>query len=255
MFPEMETLDKFSKRLSTLPLAFEPGTHWWYGFNHEILGFLIERISGKTLDIFLKEQIFEKLGMIDTDFYVPKEKWKRLTRVYTKNPDNKLVEEKGAINEGFKNKIQFLSGGGGLVSTLRDYLKFCLMMLNGGQYEGVRIISEDTIGLMTSNQLPNNNTYLNMQYIEYKDSESIKRNTGYGFGLGVIVKVEENMTKAGIGEYGWGGAADTIFKIDPEKRIITIVLSQHIPQDSNWIQPMIDNYTKIRALVYGALGV
>ena len=251
MFPIMAPLDKFSKRLATLPLAFTPGSHWWYGFNHEILGYLIEKLSGKKLDIFLKKNIFDKLGMNDTDFYIPKEKWKRLTKVYTKNQDDKLIEVEGDIYEGFKHKIQFLSGGGGLVSTLEDYMKFCLMMLNGGQCKENQIVSKETIELMTSNQLPNKNTYLDMQYIKYDDSESIKRSEGYGFGLGVRVKIAENMSRSGIGNYEWAGALNTFFDIDPANQVISIILTQYCPEDSDWIFSI--DPLRINILVYEAL--
>lgn len=251
MFPVMPPLDEFSQRLATLPLVFEPGSHWWYAFSHEILGYLIEKLSGKKFDVFLKEHIFDKLGMNDTDFYVPKEKWKRLTKVYTKDQDGKLIEVRGAIYEGFKHKIQYLSGGGGLVSTLDDYMKFCLMLLNGGQYEGNQIVSTETIKLMTSNQLPNNSTFLDMQYIKQEDSETIKRTEGYGFGLGVLVKIAENMSRNGIGTYGWAGAFNTLFRIDPMNQLISIVLTQYCPETIVWIFP-IDDF-KITNLIYEAL--
>ena len=251
MFPIMPSLDEFSKRLATLPLTFIPGEHWWYAFSHEILGFLIEVISGKKLDVFFKEQIFDKLGMKDTDFYVPKGKWDRLTKVYTKNQNYELIEIEGDIYNGFKRKIQYLSGGGGLVSTLEDYLKFCVMMLNGGKYKDNQIISQETIDLMTSNQLPNNNTFLDMQYVKYKDPEAIKRMEGYGFGLGVLVKIAENMSKSGIGAFSWGGAFNTLFDIDPTNQIISIVLTQFCPEDSEWIFPI--DWLRIDNLVYEAL--
>jgi CubicO group peptidase (beta-lactamase class C family) len=251
MFPEMEPLEDFSKRLASLPLAFEPGTHWWYGFNHELLGYLIERVSGKKLDVFLKEYIFDKLDMKDTDFYVPEEKWKKLPKVYTKNQKKELVEVEGAIYEGFKHKIQFLSGGGGLVSTLEDYLKFCLMMLNGGKYNNHQILSKETIKQMTSNQLPNNRTYLDMQYIPYEDLESRKFNEGYGFGLGVLVKIAANIWKTGIGNYCWAGALSTLFDIDQKNRVISIMLTQYCPETSDWIFPI--SRFKINNLIYDAL--
>ena len=251
MFPIMPPLDEFSKRLATLPLAFAPGEHWWYAFSHEILGYLIEVLSGKKLDVFLKEHIFDKLGMNDTDFYVPKEKWERLTKVYTKNQDDKLIEVEGAIYEGFKHRIQYLSGGGGLVSTLEDYMKFCIMMLNGGQYKSKQIVSKETIELMTSNQLPNNSTFLDMQYMKYEDTEAIKRNEGYGFGLGVLVKIAENMSRSGIGDYSWGGAFNTFFNIDPTNQVISIVLTQYCPETSDWIFPI--DWLRINNLVYEAL--
>ncbi|MBA7564015.1 hypothetical protein ES708_05677 [subsurface metagenome] len=251
MFPMMPPLDEFSKCLATLPLAFAPGEHWWYAFSHEILGFLIEVLSGKKLDIFFKEHIFDKLGINDTDFYVPKEKWTRLTKVYTKNQDDKLIEVKGAIYEGFKHRIPYLSGGGGLLSTLEDYMKFCIMMLNGGRNKDNLIVSKETIEMMTSNQLPNNNTFLDMQYMKYEDNEAIKRNEGYGFGLGVHVKIAENMSRSGIGDYSWGGAFNTFFNIDPTNQVISIVLTQYCPENSDWIFPI--DYLRINNLVYEAL--
>jgi len=251
MFPMMPPLDEFSKCLATLPLAFAPGEHWWYAFSHEILGFLIEVLSGKKLDIFFKEHIFDKLGINDTDFYVPKEKWTRLTKVYTKNQDDKLIEVKGAIYEGFKHRIPYLSGGGGLLSTLEDYMKFCIMMLNGGRNKDNLIVSKETIEMMTSNQLPNSNTFLDMQYMKYEDNEAIKRNEGYGFGLGVHVKIAENMSRSGIGDYSWGGAFNTFFNIDPTNQVISIVLTQYCPENSDWIFPI--DYLRINNLVYEAL--
>ena len=247
----MPPLNEFSKRLATLPLVFVPGEHWWYAFSHEILGFLIEVLSGKKLDIFFKEHIFDKLSMNDTDFYVPKEKWTRLTKVYTKNQDDKLIEVEGAIYDGFKHRIQYLSGGGGLVSTLEDYMKFCIMMLNEGRYYNNQIVSKETIELMTSNQLPNKNSFLDMQYLKFEDTEAIKRNEGYGFGLGVRVKIAENMSRSGIGDYGWGGAFNTFFNIDPMNQVISIVLTQYCPENSDWIFPI--DWLRIDNLVYKAL--
>ncbi len=251
IYPEMDSLEIFSKKLASLPLAFEPGAHWWYGFNHELLGYLIEKASGKKLDIFLKEKIFDKLGMSDTDFYVPKEKWDRLPKVYQKNKEKQLIEVEGAIFEGFKHKIKFLSGGGGLVSTLDDYLKFCVMMLNKGMYEDKQIITKETIELMTSNHLPNNKTYLDMQYVPYQDSESIERNQGYGFGLGVLVKKTKNIFRNGIGWYCWAGALSTLFDIDPKNELIIITLTQYCPETSDWIFPL--ERFRINNLVYDAL--
>ena len=251
MFPVMPPLDEFSKRLANLPLLFSPGKYWWYAFSHEILGNLIENLSGKKLGVFLKEHIFDKIGMNDTDFYVPYEKWTRLTKVYTKNQENKLIEVVGAIYEGFKHEIKYLSGGGGLVSTLKDYLKFCIMMLNGGRIEDNQIISKEIIELMTSNQLPNNITRLDMNFIKIEDAELIRRYEGYGFGLGVMVKILGNISRSGIGTFGWGGAFNTFFKIDPANKVILVILTQFCPETSEWIFPIDD--LKITNLVYEAL--
>lgn len=244
-------LEEFSQCLATLPLTFEPGEHFWYSFGHDILGFLIEKLSRKKFDEFLKECIFNKIGMKDTDFFVPPEKRERLVEAYTKNQNGNLVRVTGHFREGFNHKPKFLSGGSGLVSTLDDYLKFCVMMLNGGKYKGVQVISEETIDLMTSNQFPQGKSYLEMLLFQPEDPEIIKRNEGYGFGLGVIVKTAENMLKSGIGDYGWGGALNTTFRIDPANEVIFIVLTQYCPEDNNWILP-IDTF-RISDLVYEAL--
>jgi CubicO group peptidase (beta-lactamase class C family) len=250
-----DTLEEYIRRLSSLPLFFEPGTHWWYGYNHDILGLLIERLSGKKFDVFLKQRIFDKLGMNDTDFYVTEEKRERLVKPYMKRLDGQLIEVKGPIADGFNSKPKFLSGGGGLVSTLEDYLSFCIMMLNGGGYNRKKIVSRKTIEIMTTNQFSDGKTNLDMQYYKIEDPEIRKRNEGYGFGLGVNVKIADSMTRAGIGDYGWGGAADTTFNIDPANNVITIMLSQHIPPDNNWIHPVPQDNIEISRLVYEALGI
>ena len=124
-------------------------------------------------------------------------------------------------------------------------------MLNGGQYKDKQIVSKETIELMTSNQLPNNNSFLDMQYMKYEDTEAIKRNKGYGFGLGVQVKIAENMSRSGIGDYSWGGAFNTFFNIDPKNQVISIVLTQYCPENSDWIFPI--DWLRINNLVYEAL--
>jgi CubicO group peptidase (beta-lactamase class C family) len=253
--PETEKLEKYFRRIAKLPLFFEPSTHYWYGLNHDILGLLIEKLSGKKFDVFLKERIFDKLDMRDTDFYVPEEKRNRLVKPYMKKLDGELIKVTGPISDGFNSKPRYLSGGGGLVSTLEDYLRFCIMMLNGGEFNGKRIVSSETIKLMVSNHMPDAKTFLDMQYYKIEDQELRKPNEGYGFGLGVYMKITENMTKSGIGSYGWAGAADTVFNIDPANQITTIMLSQHIPPDNNWKQPIPQDNIEISKLVYEALGI
>jgi len=252
-FPKLDILDEFSKKLASLPLIFEPGTNMWYGFNHDVLGLLIEKLSSKKLDVFLKERIFDKLSMNDTSFYVSEENRNRLAKPYMKKQDRELIEVKGEISGGFDSKPAFLSGGAGLVSTLEDYLKFTLMLLNGGEYAGNQIVSSKTIELMTSNQLQDGKTYLDMQYIKVEDPELIEMTEGYGFGLGVVVKIAKNRAKSGIGDYGWAGAANTLFRIDPTNQVIIIVFSQHIPPDNNWIQPITTD--EIQSLVYDSLSI
>ncbi len=249
--PMKGSLEEISNQLSELPLIFEPGLNLWYALNHDILGYLIERISGKNLDVFLKERIFDPLEMYDTDFHVPEDKWQRLVKAYTKNKEGNLIEVEGPISDGFKHKPKFLSGGAGLVSTLEDYLKFTLMLMNDGKFNGNQIVSQKSLRLMTSNQLPNGKSMLDMAYIKPEDPEIIKRNEGIGFGLGVAVKMADNITKRGIGSYSWGGALNTMFWNDPANGVIAILLTQFCPEDNNWIVP-IDGII-IDQLVYDAL--
>jgi CubicO group peptidase (beta-lactamase class C family) len=249
--PSIGTLKEFISKISDLPLAFHPGSYWHYGFNHDVLGYLIEKISGQKLDIFLKERIFDKIGMYDTDFYVPESKWKRLMQVYTQNAERKLVKLKSDINDGYKQKPNFLSGGAGLVSTLADYLKFTLMVLNEGEFAGQKIVKKSTIDLMTQNHLKDNNSWLEMNYLKPKDPKLVKVLEGYGFGLGVRIKTEKNNTKCEIGEHSWGGALNTIYWIDPVKEVIGILLTQYCPSDNYWIYAIDED--RIKNLVYEAL--
>jgi len=249
--PKSGSLEEFIPKLAKLPLAFEPGTFWKYGFNHDVLGYLIEKLTGKKLDIFLKERLFHKLGMVDTDFYVPEFKWHKVAKVYTRNTENELNELKGPMIDGYRQKPELLSGGGGLVSSIADYLKFTVMMLKNGELEGQKIVRNSTIDMMTQNHLTENKSLLGLYWIKPEDPDFINREEGYGFGLGVRVKVEENITKSGVGEHDWGGALNTLYWIDPLKEVVGILMTQYCPPDSDWIQPVDD--VKIKNLVYEAL--
>ncbi len=247
-FHQKIQLEEFSKQLAELPLTFESGKYWWYGWNHDILGLLIEKLSNTKLDVFLRERIFNKLGMKDTDFYVPKEKWDRLTKVYTKDTEGNLLELRGIIADEFKYKPIFFSGGGGLVSTLDDFMKFCVMMLNGGTYEDQQIVSEKTVELMISDHLPAGRDFIDMQIVKPEDPEIIKQNEGFGVGLGVLVKTGENMWASGIGEYGWDGVLNTTFRVDPANQVIMLLMTQYLPVDDLSVQPIL--YSDLNPLVY-----
>lgn len=255
VFPMMEkqrklgSLADFCETISKFPLAFEPGDHYWYGFNFEILGFLIEKLSGKSLDKYLKEKIFDKLGMIDTDFYVNENNKNRLSKVYTKNEENELVEIEGPVSDSFYEKPRFLSGGGGLVSTLEDYLHFCQMLLNNGEYNGLRILKDTTVKLMTMNHFPNNNSFQEMRFIKTIDPEMLWWDIEHGMGLGVAVKINHNITKKAIGSHFWEGVLNTHYWIDPKNEAIFIILTQYWFHD---LLPPID-LIKLDNLVYTAI--
>ncbi|MHA1944837.1 MAG: serine hydrolase domain-containing protein [Candidatus Hodarchaeales archaeon] len=244
-----EPLTNFSKTLSKLPLAFNPGDHYWYGFNHDILGFLIEKLSGENLDDYLKEKLFTKLGMPDTDFSVNKHNKARLSKVYTKSEENELIELEGPVLDGFYDKPKFLSGGGGLVSTLEDYLHFCQMLLNNGKYNGLRILKKSTVKLMTTNHFPNNTSVQDKRFIKITDPEWLWWDIEHGMGLGVAVKIAHNITKKSIGSHSWEGVLNTHYWIDPKKDIIFILLTQF------WFHDLIPpfNLNKLEDLAYTAL--
>jgi len=176
------TLAEKVKILADIPLKYQPGTRWEYGLSIDVAGYLAEVLSGMPLDEFFKSRIFDPLKMDDTGFYVPEEKHSRFARVY--------------------------SGGGGLVTTVEDYSRFAQMLLNGGELDGVRILSEPTVKLMMSNQLP----------------ESVVYENGGGYGLGGSFNIEN-------GQYGWTGAASTFFTIDPQNNMIILVFTQFMPYD------------------------
>lgn len=201
------TIGEKVKILAKIPLKSQPGTKWEYGLGIDVAGYLVEVISGTPLDVYMKTKIFDPLKMDDTGFYVPEEKHNRLATLCTIKNDT-LQEAGGQMKEGFKKPVTLFSGGGGLVSTVDDYLKFCKMLLNGGELDGVRILQEATAQLVITNQLP-----AGVVYDENK-----------GYGLAGSVNPE-------TGVYGWAGAASTKFWIDPKNQMITIICTQLMPSD------------------------
>ena len=201
------TIGEKVKILAKIPLKSQPGTKWEYGLGIDVAGYLVEVLSGTPLDVYMKTKIFDPLKMDDTGFYVPEEKHNRLATLCTIKNDT-LQEADGQMKEGFKNPVTLFSGGGGLVSTVDDYLKFCKMLLNGGELDGVRILQEATAQLVMTNQLP-----AGVVYDENK-----------GYGLAGSVNPE-------TGVYDWAGAASTKFWIDPKNQMITIICTQLMPSD------------------------
>ena len=208
------SLQDMINKLSEIPLLHQPAAKWHYSVSTDVLGYLVQKISGQPLNEFFRQKIFEPLDMKDTAFYVPKEKVNRLAACYgpKQNGEFRVIDD--------PSKSQYLaqpllfSGGGGLVSTARDYLRFSQMLLNKGQLDGRRLLHSETVEMMTSNQLP----------------DSVKRGQGEGFGLGFSVRLRDGRFPQG--EYGWGGAASTHFWISPKDKLIVIALSQYMPFSS-----------------------
>ncbi|NVM43388.1 MAG: beta-lactamase family protein [Candidatus Lokiarchaeota archaeon] len=242
--------------LFDVPLLFQPRTKFKYGLSIDILGYLIEILSGMPLDKFLQERIFNKLGMKDTGFFVPLEKRDRMVRLYTKDSKRRLIpvpetQQSFGVWNSFE-KPRIFSGGGGLVSTLSDYLKFTVMLLNNGRFKETRLLKEETIRLMTSDYVISRDIpYVNEDSFRLLPKHLVKLMLevaeGTGFGLGVKIQLEDGAFPAGC--HGWGGAFGTNYLVDPKNNSVCIFLTQHFP-DFN----LTESYTmRIRKLVYEGL--
>ena len=216
-----DTVGDAVKRLATLPLNFHPGDAWEYGNATDVVGRLVEVISGMTLDEFQQKRIFEPLKMRDTHFYLPTSKLPRFAALYQPDEKNgnkiKLLEAPNAESRFVKEPNIYFSGAGGLVSTVADYVRFHQMMLNGGELDGARILGRKTVELMTVNHIGDLPVWLS--------------GPGYGFGLGysVVKDVGQAGITTSVGQYGWGGAYCTYFWVDPQEKLIGVMMTQVIP--------------------------
>lgn len=199
-----------------VPLSHQPGEKWQYSASNDVLGRLVEIASGKPLDVFLEERICAPLGMTDTAFYVPPDKQNRLAAIYDQTEDGKIVR-KTVEDRPYTEKPVFLSGGGGLVSTTSDYLRFCLMLLGDGAFQGSRILSRKTVELMRQDHLPPGHSGI----VPFK--------FGYGLGVSVLRSLAEKQGIGSVGEFGWGGAACTDAWIDPQEDMISLIMMQLRP--------------------------
>ena len=221
-------------RIAALPFDAQPGERWVYGYNTDILGVLIERVSGKPLDVFMRERLLEPLGMRDTHFYLPRAKAARLAAVYSSTaeggieraPDPGHMVGQGAYLEGPR---QSFSAGAGFLSTASDYARFLQMMLNGGELDGARMLTPKTVELMTVNHL---------QDIPFRPGQ------GFGLGFSVVIDLGARGIPGSVGEYGWGGAYHSTYWVDPEEELVVVYLTQLIPARD------IDDQGKLRALIY-----
>lgn len=216
-------LDAFVSELSELPLSYEPGTRYHYSIAFDILGAIIEKVSGQSLDVFFRERIFEPLEMNDTFFSVPDEKLSRLaSNHYWDLGQGELVIPTPEIARSYSN-VTLFSGGSGLVSTAMDYMVFCEMLRNGGSYDGARILGPKTIQYMTADHLTPE--VRNNGATDFPESHLYKgQSKGLGFGVMTEPALSEVISSAG--EYSWGGAAGTKFWIDPEEDLVAILMTQ-----------------------------
>ena len=231
--------------LGDLPLVCEPGAAFHYGMSTDVVGRLVEVLSGQSLDAYLAEHVFGPLGMDDTGFWVPEADIDRFVSNYLKTPDDKRFRVDVPDVARHCHPPTFLSGAGGLVSTLDDYLRFCRMLLGGGQLDGRRVLGRKTLEYMATNHLPEGRMLNEMG----QDTFSEVAMEGMGFGLGVSVLLDPALAGAigTAGEYGWGGAANTVFWVDPAEDLAVVFLTQLVPSGAYPIR------RQLRATVYGAL--
>ncbi len=233
-----ETLAEKIRKLGQLPLKHQPGSQWDYSISVDVLGRLVEVVSGQTLDVFFQERIFAPLGMVDTGFHVPEEKRARFADMYALSIFGQLTPSTEDLGRKFLEPPAMLMAGGGLVSTAGDYLSFCRMLLNKGVAGDTRILKEETVTQMTTDVLGDRPISLIGRALGM---------TGAGFGLGFSVTKEPfRESRGAMGEYNWGGAASTLFWVDPEKQMIGIYLIQILP--SNFTTPLQFKKTAYNAL-------
>jgi CubicO group peptidase (beta-lactamase class C family) len=236
VFDRNGTLRDMAAKLPSVPLSHQPGKAWRYGSSIDVLGYLVEVWSGKTFDVFLEERIFQPLGMKDTGFYVPKEKLDRVSKLYQLGPAGQV--EPSSRQGDPSRKPTFLSGSGGLYSTSPDYLRFCQMLLNGGQLDGKRLLGRVTVGYMMRNQVPHG--------VIPPNGPNGRKGYGFGFGGAVLLDPTAADTLSFEGEYNWGGANGTYFWIDPKNELIGLWMVQRPP----YVPPPSKRF---KGLVYQAL--
>jgi CubicO group peptidase (beta-lactamase class C family) len=236
------------EQLAHIPLDFSPGTAWNYSVAIDVLGYLIEKLSGMSFGEFLRTRLFEPLGMSDTAFYVPPDNTDRFTSCYqpeTKGQGLKLQDDARESTYAIPPRLE--SGGGGLVSTAHDYLRFCRMMLNGGTLDGVQILSPKTVALFSLNYLPDGREVADMA-LPGMFSESGYAGVGFSLGCGVNIDVAKTRLPGSVGEYFWGGAAATAFWIDPREELTVVFMTQVIGSEAR-----LTLRRDLRTLVYSAM--
>ncbi len=237
-------LQQTIEKIASLPLEFSPGDAWNYSMSTDVLGYLVQVVSGKPFDQFLHEEIFEPLGMQDTGFFVPPEKQPRLPACYERRLNKKVVLQDDPATSPYLEPPQFLSGGGGLVSTAHDYLRFCEMLRRGGQLDETQILSRKTVELMTRNHLPEDMDLTQMAQGTF--SETPYEGVGFGLGFSVNLGPARTGTVGSAGEFAWGGAASTAFWIDPVEDLVVIFLTQLLPSRA------FDFRAQLRSIIYGS---
>jgi CubicO group peptidase (beta-lactamase class C family) len=239
---EDQSNEELVGKLANLPLMFEPGTTWEYSMSTDVLGRVVEVVSGQSLAAFIAERITDPLGMEDTAFSVPGDKAARVAEPLIDKATGKKPPMRNVTRDN-----RWHSGGGGLAGTASDYLRFCQMLLNGGELDGVRIIAPKTVAHMASDHLPPNVQYGETARSRFGALAPVPE-MGYGFGLGFAVRKAQGMSPApgSVGEFFWGGATGTYFWIDPQEQMVVVLMLQAPDQRLRYRYLM-------RRLVYAAV--
>jgi CubicO group peptidase (beta-lactamase class C family) len=230
---------------ASLPLAFQPGSEWLYSVATDVLGRLVEVISGQPLDRFFDEQIFTPLGMTDTGFTVDADRQERLAALYAVTPEIPQPFRYDQMGKAITREPQWFSGGGGLASTTRDYTRFTWMLLRGGELDGNRLLSPRTIRYMATNHLPGNQDL--QSFGRAINAETRMDGVGFGLGFAVVINPAAGKVVCSEGEFNWGGLASTTFWIDPVEDLSVVFMTQLVPSSTYNIRP------QLRQLVYQSL--
>lgn len=238
-------LEAMIDMLAKLPLEFSPGEAWNYSVATDVCGYLVQKLSGKPLDRALQERIFDPLKMVDTGFHVRDDQRSRFAACYDAVPGGKLKLQDDAQKSPYLAPPRLLSGGGGLVGTAADYMRFATMLVNGGELDGARILAPKTIELMASNHLPGGKDLTELSRSLF--SESTNAGVGFGLGFATVFDPPQTLIPCSYGEFYWGGAASTAFWVDPVEQVTAVFMTQLLPSSTYPIR------RELRTLTYSAL--
>ncbi|EKU73581.1 MULTISPECIES: serine hydrolase domain-containing protein [Sphingobium] len=219
-FQQKRSSDEFIAALASLPLEFSPGERWNYGVSTDVLGVIVERLSGQDLETHFRQNIFDPLGMKDSFFTLPEDRTDRLTDAWGLGEDGLRLRDRGAASS-WRRKLRFRSGGGGLISSTADYHRFARMLLRGGELDGARLLQPETVAQMRTNHLPGGGDLASMSQAMFSEADY----AGVGFGLGFAMTLANQ-------QFYWGGVFSTYFFIDPVERLIGLFMTQHLPSST-----------------------
>ncbi|WP_372786689.1 serine hydrolase domain-containing protein [Phenylobacterium sp.] len=238
-------LEAFIAMLAKLPLEFSPGEAWNYSVSTDVVGYLVQKLCGKPLSQVLAERIFQPLKMTDTGFFVREDQRGRFGACYNATPQGGLKLQDDPETSPYLQPPALESGGGGLVSTAADYMRFANMLVNGGELDGARILSPMSVRLMASNHLPGGKDLTELSRSLF--SESTNAGVGFGLGFAVVFDPPKTLVPCSMGEFYWGGAASTAFWVDPVEKVTAVFMTQLLPSSTYPIR------RELRTLVYSAL--